>query len=103
MDNPLKGLSMQIATTILTGFDRHFTIFSDITQGARERFENADWEAERKASRERILYYDIRVRDSIADLQKLFSQIFTGFSIPDLGSIKKNVVIRKFPGEISQR
>jgi isocitrate dehydrogenase kinase/phosphatase len=72
MDKPLKDLSMQIATTILTGFDRHFTIFSDITQGARERFENADWEAERKASRERILYYDIRVRDSIADLQKLF-------------------------------
>ena len=72
MDKPLKGLSTQIATTILTGFDRHFTIFSDITQGARERFENADWEAERTASRERILYYDIRVRDSIGDLQKLF-------------------------------
>jgi isocitrate dehydrogenase kinase/phosphatase len=72
MDKPLKGLSTQIANTILTGFDRHFTIFSEITKGARERFENEDWEAERKASRERILYYDIRVRDSIGDLQKLF-------------------------------
>ena len=72
MDNPPIGLSIRIATTILNGFDRHFTIFSKITRGARERFENADWEAERKASRERILYYDIRVKDAIRDLQELF-------------------------------
>jgi len=67
-----KGQAAQIAETILTGFDRHFTIFSKITQGARERFENADWEAERKASRERIEYYDIRVKDAINNLQKQF-------------------------------
>ncbi len=72
-DSPLKGLSIQIATTILTGFDRHFTIFSAITRGARQRFENADWDAERDAARERIEFYDIRVRDAISDLQKLFS------------------------------
>ena len=72
MDTPVKGLSMQIATTILNGFNRHFTIFSKITKGAKERFENADWDAERQASRERIKFYDIRVKDSIRDLQKLF-------------------------------
>jgi len=67
-----NGLSTQIATTILGGFDRHFTIFSEITRGAKQRFENADWEAERVASRERIMFYDIRVKDAIGDLQKLF-------------------------------
>ena len=72
MNKPGTGLSTQIATTILGGFDRHFAIFSDITRGAKQRFENADWEAEREASRDRILFYDIRVKDSIADLQKLF-------------------------------
>jgi len=72
MDTPVKGLSMQIATTILNGFNRHFTIFSKITKGAKERFENADWDAEREASRERIKFYDIRVKDAIRDLQKLF-------------------------------
>ena len=72
MDTPLKGLSIQIAGTILNGFNRHFTIFSKITKGAKERFESADWEAERRASRERIEFYDIRVRDAIGDLQKLF-------------------------------
>ncbi|MCP4984039.1 MAG: bifunctional isocitrate dehydrogenase kinase/phosphatase, partial [Gammaproteobacteria bacterium] len=72
MDNPSTGLSTQIATTILHGFDRHFTIFSEITKGARQRFENADWDAEREASRERIEFYDIRVKDSIIEVQKLF-------------------------------
>lgn len=72
MNKPGKGLSTQIATTILSGFDRHFTIFSAITKGAKQRFENADWEAERVASRDRILFYDIRVRDAIGELQKLF-------------------------------
>jgi isocitrate dehydrogenase kinase/phosphatase len=72
MDIPVKGLSTQIAAAILKGFNRHFTIFSKITKGAKERFENADWEAERSASRERIKFYDIRVKDAIRDLQKLF-------------------------------
>ncbi|MCP4389917.1 MAG: bifunctional isocitrate dehydrogenase kinase/phosphatase [Gammaproteobacteria bacterium] len=72
MDIPVKGLSMQIANTILNGFNRHFSIFSKITKGAKERFENADWDAERTASRERIKFYDIRVKDAIRDMQKLF-------------------------------
>ncbi len=72
MDTPVKGLSLQIAATILNGFNRHFSIFSKITKGAKERFENADWQAEREASRERIKFYDTRVKDSIRDLQKLF-------------------------------
>ena len=71
-DAVISGLSVNIAQTILTGFDRHFSIFTKITQGARERFENADWEAERSASRERIKFYDIRVKDSVNDLHKLF-------------------------------
>ncbi len=72
MNNTDKGLSTQIASTILNGFDRHFTIFSEITKGAKQRFENADWEAERVAARERIMFYDIRVKDAIAELRQLF-------------------------------
>jgi len=72
MNEPGQSLSTQIATTIVSGFDRHFTIFSAITKGAKQRFENADWEAERVASRDRILFYDIRVKDAIGELQKLF-------------------------------
>ena len=71
-DIVVKDLSRNIAQTVLNGFDRHFTIFSKITKGARERFENADWEGEREASRQRIKFYDKRVKDSIRDLNKLF-------------------------------
>lgn len=73
MDTPVKGLSTEIAGVILNGFNRHFTIFSKITKGAKERFETADWEAERLASRERIEFYDTRVKDAIHDLQILFN------------------------------
>ena len=71
-DTVSKSLSKNIADTILVGFDRHFSIFTEITRGARERFETAAWEAERIASRERIEFYDIRVKDAIRDLNKLF-------------------------------
>ncbi len=71
-DSATRVLSKNIAETILNGFNRHFSIFTKITQGARERFENADWEAERTALRERIKFYDIRVKDSVNDLHKLF-------------------------------
>ena len=71
-DTVAMGLSQDIAQSILNGFNRHFTIFSEITRGARARFENADWEAERVASRERIMFYDTRVKDEIRDLHQLF-------------------------------
>ncbi len=91
MLNSDKGLSNRIARTILDGFDRHFTIFSNITRGARQRFENADWEGERKASRERIEFYDIRVKDSIRDLQKLFD--FDLFDSPLWFAVKREYVL----------
>ena len=71
-DTVITDHSKNIARAILKGFDRHFSIFTKITKGARERFENADWEAERMASRERIKFYDIRVKDAIQDLHELF-------------------------------
>ncbi|MCZ6578452.1 MAG: bifunctional isocitrate dehydrogenase kinase/phosphatase [Gammaproteobacteria bacterium] len=71
-DTVITDHTRNIAQAILKGFDRHFSIFTKITKGARERFENADWQAERNASRERIKFYDIRVKDAIRDLHRLF-------------------------------
>jgi isocitrate dehydrogenase kinase/phosphatase len=61
-----------IAVAVLQGFDRHFRIFSDITAGAKQRFESADWRQGRIASRQRILMYDLRVDEAIEILQQLF-------------------------------
>ncbi|WP_295391347.1 bifunctional isocitrate dehydrogenase kinase/phosphatase [uncultured Thiodictyon sp.] len=61
-----------IAETVLDGFDSHYREFREITAGARERFEDADWPAVQAAARERIGYYDQRVVETLAILRREF-------------------------------
>jgi len=65
-------LSRQLAQTILHGFENHFRLFSEITAGAQQRFESADWKAERHYSRLRIQFYDTRVNETIQILESQF-------------------------------
>lgn len=65
-------LEQEIASCILQGFDTHFRIFQEITAGARQRFESADWSGARDAARQRILFYDKRVNETIAVLNERF-------------------------------
>ena len=67
-----SDLVKQIAETILEGFNRHFKLFQKITGAAQSRFEAADWEGEIAARKERIYYYDLRVSESIAHLNRRF-------------------------------
>ncbi len=62
----------QIARTVLDGFELHYWLFREISAGARERFERADWNAVQKASRERIDFYDHRVKDTTKKLHEIF-------------------------------
>lgn len=69
-DHPEKKvLAKQIARTILDGYNRHFRLFSEITTGAKQRFEEADWKAERSNARLRVLFYDQRVNEAIETLR----------------------------------
>jgi isocitrate dehydrogenase kinase/phosphatase len=63
----------QIAQSILTGFERHFSFFQEISSAARQRFEHADWGAVREASAKRISFYDLRVQQAIERLQLNFA------------------------------
>lgn len=63
----------QIAKTILQGFNRHYRIFLDITQGAQQRFESCKWSDERMAARQRITLYATRVNETSAILRQEFS------------------------------
>lgn len=65
-------LVREIAGSILEGFDRHFSLFQDITRAAKARFEAADWEGEDEARRARIGYYDLRVSEAIDNLNRRF-------------------------------
>ncbi len=62
----------QIARCILSGFEKHFAFFREITSGARERFERADWRAAQAASAERIQLYDKRVAETIDKVRATF-------------------------------
>ena len=62
----------QIAGTILEGFNRHFSLFQEITAAAQARFEAADWDGETAARKERIYYYDLRVSEATDDLNARF-------------------------------
>jgi isocitrate dehydrogenase kinase/phosphatase len=71
--NMMQFHPRQIAQSILTGFERHFSFFEEISSAARQRFELADWNAVRKASAKRINFYDLRVQEAIQRLQANFA------------------------------
>jgi isocitrate dehydrogenase kinase/phosphatase len=54
-----------IAAAIRDGFDRHYALFRYNAQQAKARYEAADWHAIRKLARERIAFYDDRVREAV--------------------------------------
>jgi isocitrate dehydrogenase kinase/phosphatase len=68
----MQNQPRQIAQSILTGFERHFSFFQEISSAARQRFERADWQAVREASAKRISFYDLRVQEAIERLKSSF-------------------------------
>jgi isocitrate dehydrogenase kinase/phosphatase len=63
-----------IARTTLAGFDRHYGLFRYNAQQAKARFEAGDWHAIRRLARERIAYYDERVDEAVARLERDFGE-----------------------------
>lgn len=58
-----------IAQTILQGFDAQYGRFLEVTSGAQERFEHADWHGVQHAMKQRIQLYDHHVGLVVAQLQ----------------------------------
>ncbi|MBA4176386.1 MAG: bifunctional isocitrate dehydrogenase kinase/phosphatase [Leptothrix sp. (in: Bacteria)] len=56
--------AFNIAKALLEGFDRHYRLFSETNRAAKQRFEQADWHGQQQAMRERIEFYDQRVRET---------------------------------------
>ena len=56
-----RGLELLIAQTILQGFDAQYGRFLEVTAGAQQRFEQADWHAVQQAMKSRIHLYDHHV------------------------------------------
>ena len=63
-----------IAATVLAGFDRHYALFRYNAQQAKARWERGDWHGIRRLARERIEFYDLRVREAVSRLESGFAQ-----------------------------
>ncbi|MGE9551392.1 bifunctional isocitrate dehydrogenase kinase/phosphatase [Erwinia amylovora] len=68
---PLETL---IARTILQGFDAQYGRFLEVTAGAQQRFEQADWHAVQEAMKERIHLYDRHVGLVVEQLRCIMGQ-----------------------------
>ena len=67
---PTGPAPTEIAAMILAGFNRHYALFRYGAQRAKALFESGDWHGIAQLSRERIEYYDMRVRECINLVQK---------------------------------
>jgi isocitrate dehydrogenase kinase/phosphatase len=67
-----SALAYEIAQAMVDGFNRHYRLFRTESARAKERFEKADWHGQQRAQRERIEFYDLRVREAVARLDKEF-------------------------------
>lgn len=69
LDSPL---AYGIAQAMLDGFDRHYSLFRTESARAKQRYEAADWHGQQRAQRERIEFYDLRVKEAVARLEQEF-------------------------------
>ncbi len=65
-------LARDIARAMVDGFNRHYRLFRTESARARHRFETCDWHGQQRAQRERIEFYDLRVRECQRRLEREF-------------------------------
>ncbi len=65
-------LAYDIAKAMMDGFNRHYRLFRTESARAKHRFETADWHGQQRAQRERIEFYDLRVKECSNRLEREF-------------------------------
>ena len=63
-------LAYDIAKAMMDGFNRHYQLFRTESARAKHRYETADWHGQQRAQRERIEFYDLRVRECSMRLER---------------------------------
>ena len=56
----------------MDGFNRHYQLFRTESARAKHRFETCDWRGQQRAQRDRIEFYDLRVKECVKRLTKEF-------------------------------
>jgi isocitrate dehydrogenase kinase/phosphatase len=65
-------VAYEIAKAMMDGFNRHYELFRTESARAKQRFEAADWHGQQRAQRDRIEFYDLRVREATTRLEQEF-------------------------------
>ncbi|MHB1198253.1 MAG: bifunctional isocitrate dehydrogenase kinase/phosphatase [Polaromonas sp.] len=65
-------IAYDIAKAMRDGFNRHYKLFRTESARAKHRYETADWHGQQRAQRERIEFYDLRVREASTRLEREF-------------------------------
>ena len=67
-----SSVAYDIAKAMLDGFNRHYRLFRTESARAKHRFETCDWRGQQRAQRDRIEFYDLRVKECVKRLMKEF-------------------------------
>jgi isocitrate dehydrogenase kinase/phosphatase len=62
-----------IAQVLVDGFNRHYALFRECAQAAKRHFQAGNWMAIGHAARERIDFYDRRVAETVARIEREFA------------------------------
>jgi len=68
----VNAVAQAIARALVDGFDKHYRLFRESSSMAKRRFEAGDWAAVQHAVRERIQFYDDRVRETVERVHREF-------------------------------
>jgi isocitrate dehydrogenase kinase/phosphatase len=74
-------LAYDIAKAMMDGFNRHYGLFRTESSRAKHRFEVADWHGQQRAQRERIEFYDLRVKECSMRLEREFKAADQGMDV----------------------
>ena len=66
------NMELNFAQSLLDGFNRHYKLFIESTKNAKLLFEKNKWFELQTLSKERIMFYDIRVKETIEFLKEKY-------------------------------
>ncbi|MFA3792182.1 bifunctional isocitrate dehydrogenase kinase/phosphatase [Aliiglaciecola sp. SL4] len=69
----MPSIQEKVAYQILYGFEKNYRWFCRITSGAKQRFEQAQWQATQLAVKERISIYEQSLADTISEVYALIN------------------------------
>ena len=66
-------IAASIAKVLVAGFNKHYRLFHESSARAKQRFEEARWQEGQQAVRDRIQFYDKRVRETTERMRREFN------------------------------